>query len=157
MFVDHEEWQELGKQHDLYSPDIHNSFLHLKIEMNKAVGINNEIQSDKRNVDENYVGSNVNVCNKTQDSHNQGRIKLEQPSEMEGFFSPEEKEAVSQLALSQIAQELDKRNNRRQEGSMEAQLYTGPYGRIHSPFKKYSSFQGFPCGVKRSPRYSAYT
>lgn len=34
----------------------------------------------------------------------------------------------------------------------QTHLYMGPYGRIRSPFKKTSSFQSFPRGIKRSPR-----
>lgn len=67
------------------------------------------------------------------------------------FLSPEEKEAVSNLALSHIAEELNKRNSVDSEPN-GTRLYTGPYGRIRSPFKKFSSLQCFPSGVKRSPR-----
>lgn len=67
------------------------------------------------------------------------------------FLSPEEKEAVSNLALSHIVEELNKRNSVDGEPS-GTRLYTGPYGRIRSPFKKFSSLHCFPSGVKRSPR-----
>jgi hypothetical protein len=134
-------------------------------EIKKDVDKRNEMQTNQNTVEEcnTKVIENIGTSKAVQDDSiskvdktrnvqiNEG-LKLGEVIQMEGFLSPEEKEAVSQLALSQIAHVLDKRNSVEQDGNIGPQLYTGPYGRIHSPFKKYSSFQGFPGGVKRSPR-----
>ncbi|KAL4239657.1 Paired amphipathic helix repeat [Mactra antiquata] len=64
-------------------------------------------------------------------------------------LSPEEKET-----FTSISRELDLLCLATQDDSQSVRYYTGPYGRIQSPFKRFSSFHAYPSGVKRSPRKS---
>ena len=58
----------------------------------------------------------------------------------------EQQEENDNISFAQVTKELEILNK---EG--QTRLYTGPYGRILSPFKKFSSFTN-QRGVKRSPR-----
>lgn len=58
------------------------------------------------------------------------------------------------LCMSQASEQhsmLDSGHSAHDDPCQAQRLYTGPYGRLLSPFKKYSSFHSFPC-AKRNPR-----